>query len=171
MIYATIIAIMTILARMAGGGFGADRFKLAMIPEVLFGACFGVAYYMAFDSLILSTIVTVWSYLWMETGHGTVLHWGANPSAATGERRQRLTPVVEWLSDRLGLRYGGIGYCRLFMALKGFLIGLPVGGIPLAILWPLAYETKLYHKNHAITEMLSGAFAGISICLFLMVFR
>lgn len=179
------------LARASGGGFGAQKLNkkgavddatgkdeggimpidISFMPEVFFGFSFGFAHYLAFDSFLLYGLVSAWSYIWMETGHGTVLQWGNDPAAAQGERRQTLTPVVEFLSDRLGFVYGDRNYCRLFMAVKGFLIGLPVGGLPLAILWPLAYETKLWTKNHALTEIISGVFAGISILIFLALMR
>lgn len=166
MLYILIVVYMAVTARMSGGGIGAqylDRFKITWLPEVFFALPFGFA---------LSQVVgpwgwlaAVWSYLWMQTGHGTVLQWGRDPVQAFG-RIQTLTPVVDWLAKRLGLQLGKIGYCRLFMAVKGFLIGLPVGGLPLAILWPLAYEIGVRAKKHEVSELLSGAFAGVSIIIF-----
>lgn len=165
------ILYMAFLARASGGGFGADKLPswTKPIPEMLFGLAFGGAVYLVTGNLFLTALAGVWSYAWMETGHGTILQWGASPEDAQGERRQRLTPVIEFLSDKFGFTYGDINYCRLFMAVKGFLIGLPVGGIVLAILWPLAYETKRWTKNHALTEMLSGVFAAVAILIFVAI--
>lgn len=169
MLYILIIAYMAFFSRMAGGGFGAkylDRFKLTWLPELFFAAGFGLAAYQ-YSGWIGVVPTMAWSYLWMQTGHGTVLHWGKEPWKATGERKQFLTPVVNWLAGRLGFEIGGVNYCRLFMAVKGFLIGLPVGGMPLAVLWPLGYEIGQRFKSHAVKELVSGAGAGLAICIFI----
>lgn len=159
---------MAVTARQSGGGLGAQYLPrwLTWLPEVFFAAGFGYAAYQ-YGGLVAAVIATAWSYIWMQTGHGTVLHWGKNPEHATGERTQTLTPVVNWLAKRLGLTIGEVGYCRLFMAVKGFLIGLPVGGILLAVLWPLAYEIGVRVKRHEVSELLSGAFSGVNIYLLL----
>ena len=187
MLYAAFIILMIFLARAAGGGFGAEYlrakedggampFNLSFLPEIIFGISFGAASYVFSGNFFYAACVSIWCYLWMETGHGTVLQWGADPQAAKGERRHTLTPVVEWICRQINARtdfyieFGDINYCRIFMAVKGFLIGLPFGGLPLAVLWPLAYESKRYTKSHAITEMLSGAFAALAILLFCFIF-
>lgn len=171
MIYPLLILYTAITSRMSGGGLGAKYLPrwLTWLPELLFASAFGYALFSVFGNYYASAVATAWSYTWMQTGHGTVLHWGKHPEHATGERTQTLTPVVNWLAARIGLTIGEVGYCRLFMAVKGFLIGLPVGGIPLAILWPLGYEIGKRHDNHALAELASGAGAGIAICIFLAV--
>ena len=165
-----IIPYMAITARQSGGGLGAQYLPrwLTWLPELFFAAGFGWAAFQ-YGGLVAAAIATAWSYIWMQTGHGTVLHWGKHPEHATGERTQTLTPVVNWLAKRLGLTIGEVGYCRLFMAVKGFLIGLPVGGLPLALLWPLGYEIGNRLKKHEISELASGAGAGIAIILFMAV--
>lgn len=172
-----LIIIMAILARQSGGGLGAQYLprSLTWLPEALFAVPLGYAGAVGvmnmtgadFPPPMAGLIAGVWSYLWMQTGHGTVLQWGRNPSAATSERTQTLTPVVNWMAARIGLTIGEVGYCRLFMAVKGFLIGLPVGGVLLAVLWPLAYEIGVRVKRHEVSELLSGAFAGLAIILIL----
>jgi hypothetical protein len=180
------ILYMAAAARMSGGGLGAaflnkrgDRdengkdkggvmpVNLSFLPEVAFGLGFGWGLHQVVGGLWFPLLAAAWSYAWMETGHGAVLQWGNDPAAAQGTRRHALTPVVDFLARCLGYEIGSRAYCRLFMAVKGFLIGLPVGGLPLAALWPLAYESKSYTKNHALTETLSGAFAAIAILLFI----
>jgi hypothetical protein len=167
---------MGFLSRAAGGGFGAsylDKEKglnLSMLPELLFGLSLGIAYMIIFKNPYIAGIVSIWCYAWMETGHGTVLQWGDNPSAARGLRRQTLTPVVEWFSDRLGFYYGGINYCRLFMFVKGFLIGLPFGGLPLAVLWTLSYETGHRLQRNEVSEILCGVSTAFSVFIFYSVF-
>ena len=160
-----LIAYMSITSRMSGGGLGA-KYLWKCLPEILFAIPFVCFIYNTTGSLLLSVLAGLWSFFWMETGHGTVLQWGDNPRDAQGERKQFLTPFVNYLSKKIGLEIGGRGYCRLFMAVKGFLIGLPVGGLLLAILWPLAYEIGHKLKLHYLSELLAGAGAGMAIwCL------
>lgn len=168
-----LIIIMAILARQSGGGLGAQYLprSLTWLPEALFAVPLGYAGAVGmmhmtgsdFPPPLAFAVASVWSYLWMQTGHGTVLQWGSDPSAATGTRTQTLTPVINWMAKRLGLTVGEVGYCRLFMAVKGFLIGLPAGGLPLAFLWPLAYEIGVRVRRHEVSELLSGAFAGVLV--------
>ena len=153
-----------------------DKLRLTWLPEVFFAAGFGYAAYQ-YGGWIAAVMATAWSYLWMQTGHGTVLAWGKPQHISEISRVQTLTPFVDALADKLGINKTignpeeGIGhsinYCRLLMAVKGFLIGLPVGGILLAVLWPLAYEIGVRVKNHTVSELLSGTFAGISISIFM----
>jgi hypothetical protein len=102
-------------------------------------------------------------------------------------RTQSLTPLVDWIARKLnrisskltsatGIEFphistvpdGGYlhsrGYCRLFMAVKGFVIGA-AGAFSLILLWPLAYEIGKRFQNHALSELLSGAFAGVALVL------
>lgn len=168
-----LVTAMAVLSAYAGGSLPGshklDRCGLTWLPEAIFAAHIGVFAAVTYAGSWGGVAVTVWSYLWMQTGHGTVLQWGRDPSQAVG-RTQTLTPVVNWLAERFGFTLGDVNYCRLFMAVKGFLIGLPVGGLPLAILWPLAYEIGVRVGKHEVSELLSGAFAGISIFLILSIF-
>lgn len=173
MIYTITILYMTITSRMSGGGLGAQYLPrwLTWLPELFFAAGFGYAAFQ-YGGWIAALLATAWSYIWMQTGHGTVLHWGRDPAAAQGERKQFLTPLVNRIADRLGFTRGDRNYCRLFMTVKGFLIGLPAGGLPLAVLWPLGYELgyRLRGKlpngwSHAIAEFSCGMGAGVAILL------
>lgn len=177
------IIYMAIMASASGGSFPysnkLDRFSLTWLPEALFALPFGIVWVLD-GHWIIGVLAAAWSYIWMQTGHGAVLHWGRNPELATGDRKQTLTPAVNFIADKLNIKIGSLDYCRLFMALKGFLIGLPLlpAAIVLAALWPLAYEigSRLRDKDfviagrridtHMITELLSGAFAGIAIVMF-----
>lgn len=211
MIEALLILHMAVAARMAGGGLNAHLLNkkgatdedgnglggvapvnLTWVPEILFALPFGVFGFAVADgalAFLLAIPAVVWSYAWIQTGHGVVLPWGKPMRLIDMQRKQTLSPVVDWLAAKLKMQtkvgyiedktYGySVAYCRLFMAVKGLLIGLPVGGIPLAILWPLAYEIGERYENwsrpypglgsvsHAMKEFASGIGAALSIIVF-----
>lgn len=182
MVKIIIILLQAVLSRMSGGGFGAEKLhrRLKMLPEILFALVFAATILSVSTNWFLAVFVFVWCFLWMETGHGVVLPWGEPiPDGSFKDemlngRKQTLTPVVDFLARRLGIsteRPDGVysvNYCRLFMAVKGFLIGLPVGGVVLAVLWPLGYEIGKRLKNAELCEILSGAGAGIAIVTFII---
>jgi len=172
--------------------------SLSMLPEIIFGITMGAFFFYVLHycgvpewqlitrggqyaigpwvSGIISLAVAVRCYLWMETGHGIVLPWGGLLPYAQRFRTQTLSPVVDWLADKLGIQkvqedgYSRtLNYCRLFMAVKGLLIGLPFGGLILMVWWPAAYEMgarlrgKVKFDSHALTEMVAGAGTGVQI--------
>jgi hypothetical protein len=184
MINLLIIFLMSLLSRASGGGFfapylekkgvgkGVMPINLSFLPELAFAGVIAFAVYPVYG-LLISLMCWAWSYLWMQTGHGTVLPWGEKSAAEIKDRSQFLTPAVTFIAKILKIEkfkedgYSRtINYCRLFMAVKGFLIGLPLGGIPLAIMWPLGYEIGARLKDHKFSELLAGAGAGISIIIF-----
>lgn len=200
-----IILGMGVLARMAGGGIGArhlDKVKLTWLPELLFAAPFGYcAYLTALDMIPNSAgafwvgiMGAAWSYLWMQTGHGTAFHMGRRPHIAQGARKQTLSAIVDpicegfykriyykkmtWTNDGkwITLRWKGMGwklgewqYCWLFMGLKGVLIGLPAFpfGLILGVLWPAAYAYG-HQKRIGTDEFLTGVYAGLVVVLVLV---
>jgi len=192
-----------------GKGDGRMPFNLTFLPELLFAFAFGGVAAWATHTLISAWLtpfavewlvtllaclfatmvfvrVTAWSYAWMQTGHGFVLAYGDTIRPQDVGRRQTLSPFVDWLADRLGIaRMNADGvsptanYCRLFMAVKGFLIGLPVGGITLAPTWSGCYELSAQLRRrgfkkvdpHAIAEMGTGVAATLAISLFIVVIK
>ena len=164
-----------IMARMAGGGLGAhhlDKFKITWLPELIFSIPFGVALGYAttlldipeYSSIGLGILGMAWTYVWMQSATAPGIHWGKG--AYNPNRTSTLKPFVDMLAKPLDLDPSTAAYCRLYMGVKGFLIGLPVGGIPLAILWPLSYEIGNRFNSHALAEFLSGIGAGIAIAIF-----
>jgi hypothetical protein len=181
-------------ARLSGGGFfapilnkkgeidpntgkdkgGKSPFNLTWLPEVTFAAMFAVGNYVVFEIWWLALLSLVWSYLWMQTGHGTAYHMGFYPEEAlkidpkTGKRRvQTLSPVIDPLCKAIGAPLGGPVYCWLFMGLKGFLIALPV--LPAALMnlvfWPLSYWIGWARFNNVKGEVetISGTLAGAAV--------
>lgn len=152
------------------------KINFTWVPEAIFCMVIASAAEMAWGkylpeySSVIALVSFVVSYLGMQTATGPALQWGDDPADGMG-RPRTLSPVVNWISDRLGFERGDINYCRTWMAVKGFLIGLPLGGILLAILWPLAYEIGYRVKTYVtfdynlIRELLSGLAAAIAITI------
>lgn len=146
----------------SGGSLWGHNYLPGPTPEILFALAFALAWWPIAGWWCI--LAAVWSFVWIETGHANALPWGKgghNPN-----RVNTLTPVVNWLCARLGIELYSVNYCRLFMAVKGSLIGLPVGGLPLAILWPLGYEIGERLGSNTYRELLAGFGAGVSILIF-----
>jgi hypothetical protein len=171
---------MGLFSRMAGGGFGAkylDRFKLTWLPEVLFCLPFAYAVYEVFGLYALGVLAFVISYLGMQSATWPALKWETSPNRYP-DRSATLMPFVDALAKPFKLEVGDEGYSWLWMAVKGFIITLPVGGITGALLWPLGYEIGSHAKGrveqfgldpHGVSEFMAGVGAGISILIFMWV--
>jgi hypothetical protein len=169
------IILMSILGRMSGGGIVSLPRSLSRLPELLFAGGISVGVYALHASLPLALLALVWSFFWMETGHGTAYSMGRKPALALSLRKQFLSRIVDPICLRLRAPLGGSFYCWLFMGLKGFLIGLPAFpfGLLLAVAWPAGYELgwRLKGKTRLIPteigEYATAAAAGVvvSLCL------
>lgn len=169
-----------ILAAWSGGSMWPSQYIpkwLTWLPEALFAAVVGFVYLVMLSGwwMLLAIPATAWTYLWMQTGHANALNHGDN---ADPDRENTLTPLVDWLADKFGIEQFSREYSALFFAVKGFLIGLPLGGLPLAILWPLSYDIGVmmekkgilkHEKAHMTSELLSGAGLGLLAALFLII--
>lgn len=183
-----LIVYMGFFGRMSGadGTIFSKKFKVwkweigfGFVPEMLFALPFGVltalmyAKMMSVDpSAWVGLFGWVWAWVFMETGHGVVLQWGDNPAAAQGTRTHKLQLIVNPLAERFGFTLGDRNYCRLFMAIKGFMIALPSGaGVPMLVLWPLGYEIGCRLRNrvsfdpHALAEIISCSGAAVAILI------
>ena len=146
---------------------------LTWLPEALFAAVVGFVWA---DHPYVAVLSTLWTYLWMQTGHTNALNHGDNASG----KMNTLSPFTRWLAGKLGIKLYTREYSALFFAVKGFLIGLPLGGIPLMILWPLSYDIGVmlekkgilkHDKAHMTSELLSGASLGLVAAIFLTLRR
>lgn len=190
-----LIPIMSLLARQSGGGagaawlvyqvgthFGAKAGKFASnIPEILWALTIAAVTCYAFHGSIWNFLFfAVWSYIFMQVGHGNAYHDGMYPDAQP-DRWQTLDWLVRpftavwritWQVDghektifkKTGLAARSKWYCRIFMGVKGLLIGAPMlyFGLPLIILWPLGYAIgfRYLKKDSGPAEYITGAFAG-----------
>lgn len=163
-----LMAVMAVLARASGGGIVKLPEGWNRVPEIAFGLIFGLAVFSYFGALA-GLLAAVWSFAWMETGHGTAFHMGERPEIALTGRKQFLSPLVDWICRKNGHMLGSRFYCWLFMGLKGALIGLPVApaGLLLAFLWPASYWVGRKLNAAALCEPASGACAGFVIWLYL----
>lgn len=171
---------MGVLARLAGNGFGA-KWGVSWLPEVLFSIPFGVAFayavslFASFPFVIAALFgATAWTYGWMQSGTWPILPWDVE-GERNPERNATLRPIADWITKKLNVKFDSEAYAWVYAAVKGFLIGLPVGGLPLAILWPLGYEIGSHFRGktdkfgfdaHVISEAATGVGAGIAITLF-----
>ena len=172
---------MGVLSRLSGNGFGA-KWGVSWLPELLFSLPFGVATGWALSTiggdflacLIVTSVSTAISYAGMQAATWTFLRWESHDGPNT-ERSSTLKPIVDWLASRWGYKLGDEGYSWVAAAVKGFIIGFPVGAIPLMMLWPLGYEIGSHAKGrverfgldpHAISEFMAGVGAGVAITLF-----
>lgn len=197
MIFVFLMTLMAILSSLAGGTFpGSKSFEkqitlfykltinLTWVPELIFAVVIGAAVEYVTGSFILFVVATSVSYISMQTGHWTVLGWDQEHGDEWASRkRPTIEPIVNFLAEKFHIiklvRPGNKinpKYSRLFMGVKGFLIGLPVGGIVTAVTWPLAYEIGNRLKRHVnfdthiITELLAGAGVGFAVALFVTIF-
>ena len=170
--------VMALLSRMSGGGLFASRIP-SFLPEVLFALGFGLGAHLLGYPWYVVVLSSVWSYIWMQTGHGTAFKMGREPDTALSGRKQTLSYVVDPICKALGRPLGEGLYCWVFMGTKGLLIGLPVApfGLLLGILWPIGYEIGYQARERvsssvsatATGEMVTGFFAGAVILLQLLV--
>lgn len=172
---------------------GVMPFNLSWLPEALFAAVIATCSVEGIENLgadwsftwMLAAWVLMagWSYTWMQTGHAAVLPWDRIDKLQTKPRNNTLTMPVQKLCRLLHIRYERNGnyteaYVWMFAGVKGFLMGLPVGGVVTALLWPLGYEIGSHAKNrfmdqvswdmHMVSEGNSGAGVGIGCVCWLM---
>lgn len=170
---------MGVLARLSGNGFGA-KWGVSWLPEGLFAIPIGVALGISLPeswglyAALVGGLAVGWSYIFMQSATWMFLQWTEHEPNRL--RKSTLKPVVDWIAARFGYELGDEGYSWIAAGVKGFLIGLPVGGIPLAILWPLGYEIGSHAEGrvekfgidpHAVSEFLAGCGAGIAVLLFI----
>lgn len=180
-----LILTMGFLSRLAGGGFFApllNKLGVNWLPELLFALPFGLAFGSMFTGYVPSIVATAfawaWSYVFMQSATWSFLDWTGEEGKDYGDRSFTLKPIVDFIAKKFGFKLGDEGYSWISAGVKGFLIGLPVGGFSLAILWPLGYEIGSHFKGrvekygldpHAFSEFFAGMGAGVAICLFLLV--
>lgn len=178
------IIFMGVLARLSGNGWG-KQWNASWIPELVFTMPFGIAAGHAahlFSTSLpysLAAFIIGWavSYSGMQSATWYFLRWKTHIDPNT-TRGGTLKPLIDWLAAKAGYKLGDEGYSWIAAAVKGFIIGLPVGGVLNAILFPLGYEIGSHAKGrverfgidpHAVAEFMSGVGCGISIVIFLAV--
>ena len=182
-LFAFLVIYCATTSRLSGNGFG-KKWGVSWLPEAMFSIPFGAALAFAVYQIsggmqaayIMGIVGALWTYIMMQAGTWYFLRWESHDDPNT-ERSGKIKPIIDWLAGHAGYKLGDEGYAWIAAAVKGFLIGLPVGGIPLAALWPLGYEIGSHAKGrvekygidpHAISEILSGVGAGMSITLFVL---
>lgn len=165
---------MSVMARICGGGIVQVPPALKKVPKYLFGLGFGLASYHLHGHIWLAALATIFSGLWMDTGHGTAYEMGYNPAVAQSGRKEFLSAIIDHVTKAAGKPLGGLFYCVAFMCLKGLLIGLPAQpfGLWIAIMWPWGYMLgELKWRDGAKwdwQEIISGIYAGLVVGLILV---
>lgn len=175
---------MAIMSRLSGSGYG-KQWGVSWLPELMFALAIGIAhsgawyvfdapYYAVVLSLIIATGI---SFGFMQSGTWMFLRWESHDDPNT-TRGGTLKGICDWIAGKFGWKLGDEGYAWVAASVKGFLIGLPIGGLPLALLWPLGYEIGSHAEGrverygmdaHAIKELLAGAGAGLAILIFVAI--
>jgi len=137
------------------------KINFTWLPEAFLALPFGFMQ----DGYITGALAIAWSYALIQSATAPALHWGQggyNP-----DRTSTLKPFVDWLNGKtIKADPSTAAYCRLYMGVKGFLIGLPTGpgAIITAVLWPSSYEIGHRMKwPHWTKECLTGAAAAVAI--------
>lgn len=184
MLLVILAAVQGTLARLSGSGFG-QKWGASWLPEALFAMVFGGANALVVDlyfggwwavlSFVLSSLI---SYAGMQSATGPILPWDVE-GLRNPNKKYKLRPVADWIAARFKVQFDSEAYAWIWAAIKGFIIGLPVGGVLLAVLWPLGYEIGSHTRGrvekwgldaHALAEVFTGIGAGVSIYFFLTLF-
>jgi hypothetical protein len=171
---------MGVLGRLSGNGFG-SKWGLSLLPELIHSIPYGIAgacvagstfdLNMWWQALIALSGVLI-SYGGMQSGTWYFLRWESH-SNPNKKRKGTIKPLIDFIAKIFGYKIGDEGYAWIAAGVKGFIIGLPVGGVLTAIFWPLGYEIGSHAKGrvsfdpHAVGEFAAGFFGGVSICAFL----
>lgn len=153
---------MALTSGWSGGSLWPSQYlpaKLTWVPEAFFALGIGYALYPLIGGY--AVIAVIWSYAWQQSGTAPMLHWGT--AAYNPARKSTLKPFVDAISP---WHPSTVQYCRLYAAVKGLLITLPVGGLGI-IGYPLAYELGYRAGHHAVSECGAGFSAGLSIVIFI----
>lgn len=150
----------------SGGQLGVAKMPkwFNRVPELLFAMYFGYAAFLRtgqWQDFLIGTLIT---FVAMEMGHGNFYHDGMLETQYPDRPSSLETYTgLHWLLPKLGYPVRSKWYCRILMALKGFLIGLPAFpfGLTLIVLWPNAYRIGFRYllKDSAPAEWISGIYA------------
>ena len=176
------IVLMGWLHRQTGNNFG-TKSGLTWVPEPLFALPFGIA--LGYSNLDHGLVCAITSGLagfgvsWAGVQSGT---WPTLPWDMRGVvnklRKATLRPIADFIANRFDIEFDSEAYAWLYTAMRGFIIGLPVGALPMAILYTLANElgshavgrTEKYGIDpHAVREFLGGCAGAVAILIYLAV--
>lgn len=176
---------MSFLASAAGGNSGASWLvyrvgtsfgafwgsAASRLPEIVWAISIAAVSTLVFGLGWYGALVFIPAYLAMETGHGNAFHDGVAEKLFS-DRWQTLDYIVRPITNLLKFAPRSKWYCRVFMGIKGLLIGAPIlwFGIPLVVLWPAAYAISFRTKGDSeYAELISGACMGLMLYITLLV--
>lgn len=160
-----IIPLMACLSRLCG--WGKVPKEIGGLPELLFGLVFGAASFYVTGDMAIAFLAWVWCWVWVNVGHGNAYHDGTEKDIFPDRFQAPLDYVVRPVCKLLKWEVRGTAYCRLFMATKGLMIGLPMFpyGLLLAPAWAASYwiSFRVLKRGSMPAEWISGAAAGLAI--------
>jgi hypothetical protein len=176
-----------VLGRLSGNGFG-SKWGVSWLPELLHSLPYGIAAGWAIaelggvfiPALFATSFGTAISYAGMQAATWMFLRWKSHKDPNT-ERKSTLKPIIDWIAGKFGYQLGDEGYAWVAAGVKGFIIGLPVGGFLTAAGWMIGYEIGSHAKgrveklgikdHHAVSEFMASALGGLSIVIFVKIIQ
>lgn len=160
-----IIPLMACLSRLCGWG-GVPK-AISWLPKILWGLAIALAVAYHTDSALFFLIAWVWAWFSVKAGHGNAYHDGTERDTFPDRFQAPIDYVVRPVCKLLKWEVRGTAYCRLFMATKGLMIGLPMlpYGLLLAPAWAASYwiSFRVLKRGSMPAEWISGAAAGLAI--------
>lgn len=185
-----LIPLMSFLARLSGSSYLQEWLGITpntfwesffkRVPEIIFGLIIGcVSGYLNSWGWYWWILASVWSFVAMETGHGTfykMIGYDDHNRPDDEPDKPRVQTLEKIFRPLFLLFKGDINnpsYSWFMMSIKGGLIAFPLGALPVilnAILWPTAYwigHRKLNSPKYA--EWISGAFIGLILGIYILI--
>ena len=186
MFWILFFVLMGVLGRLSGNGFG-QRWGVSWMPELIHSLPYGLALGWAVHTLTgefwashgLTAVGTAISYAGMQSATWYFLKW-VKDKTPNLERGGTMKPIIDFIAGRFDYKLGDEGYSWIAAGVKGFIIGLPVGGVLTALLWPLGYEIGSHARGrverfgldpHAVSEFMSAALGGVSVFAFVQIIQ
>lgn len=179
---AVFVISMGVVARMAGRG------TWGKVPEVIHSIAYGAAgtwgaWALGAGNLVCALMLVIGaavSYAGMQSATWMFLRWESHDDPNVN-RSSTLKPLYDKIAALFGYKLGDEGYAWIAAGIKGFLIGLPVGGVITGPLWALGYEIGSHAKGrverfgiddpHAVSEFMAGALGAVSILIYITLIR
>lgn len=153
------------------------------VPEIILSLTIGLVATFGYCSLLginplwcllMFPVPSVITYAGQQSATWAYLMWTGAPNKYRN-RESTLRPTNDFIAGLLGFPYGSEGYSWVWAATKGFIITLPLGGLPGAVLFPLGHELGSHAKGrlpgdpNMWKEFASGLGLGLACVFYLII--